>query len=149
MISHYWLSLMGNSSTLIIGIIIALYDVGAFLDAISAAFIAESLGRKCTLLVTATIVTIGATLIGTSYERVQSMVTRIVVSVGIGYGTSVTPVYQSEISQVEQRGWQVCCQLATMLFGLVLVYWMDYGIYFQSDAFKWRFPLPCQCVFAV
>lgn len=148
-ISHYWLLSMGNPSTLMIGTITALYDVGAFFGAISAAFTAESLGRKRTLLVGATIVTIGAILMGTSFGRVQFMVARIVTGVGIGYVTNVTPVYQSEISRAEQRGWQVCCQLTTMLFGLMLAYWINYGVYSQSGAFQWRFPLLFQCVFAV
>ena len=40
---------------------------------------------------------IGAVLMGSAVERVQFMVARIVTGVGIGYVTSVTPVYQSEI----------------------------------------------------
>jgi fucose permease len=47
-----------------IGTITALYDVGAFFGAISAAFTAESLGRKRTLLLGASIVVVGAVLMG-------------------------------------------------------------------------------------
>lgn len=148
-ISHYWLRAMGSPSTLMIGTITALYDVGAFFGAISAAFTAESLGRKRSLLLGAAIVIIGAVLMGSSYERIQFMVARIITGVGIGYITSVTPVYQSEISAAAQRGWQVCCQLTTMLFGLMLAYWINYGVYFRNSDFQWRFPLLFQCVFAV
>ena len=148
-ISHYWLSSMGMPSTLMIGTITALYDVGAFLGAISAAFTAESLGRKQTLLLGAASVIVGAILMGCSYERVQFMVARVITGVGIGYITSVTPVYQSEISAAAQRGWQVCCQLTTMLFGLMLAYWINYGVFFRNSEFQWRFPLLFQCVFAV
>jgi MFS family permease len=148
-ISHYWLSSMGSPSTLMIGTITALYDVGAFFGAISAAFTADSLGRKRTLLLGASIVIVGAVLMGTAIERVQFMVARVVTGIGIGYVTSVTPVYQSEISRAEQRGWQVCCQLSTMLFGLMLAYWINYAVYFRSGGFQWRFPLLFQCVFAV
>ena len=69
--------------------------------------------------------------------------------VGIGYITSVTPVYQSEISKAAQRGWQVCCQLTTMLGGLMLAYWVNYGFYFHPGSIQWRFPLLFQLVFAV
>ena len=61
----------------------------------------------------------------------------------------VTPVYQSEISPAAQRGWQVCCQLTTMLFGLMLAYWINYGFYYQHSSAQWRFPLAFQAVFAV
>ena len=53
-----------------------------------------------------------------SFTRVEFMWARVIVGIGIGYITSVTPVYQSEIGAHEQRGWQVCCQLTTMLGGL-------------------------------
>ncbi|APA11343.1 hypothetical protein SS1G_11591 [Sclerotinia sclerotiorum 1980 UF-70] len=148
-ISSYWLSSMGNPSTLMIGTITALYDVGAVFGAIAAAFTTEDLGRKRTLLLGAFIVMVGGVLMGSSYERVQFMVARVITGIGIGYVTSVTPVYQSEISAAAQRGWQVCCQLSTMLFGLMLAYWINYGVYFRKSELQWRFPLLFQCVFAV
>ena len=67
----------------------------------------------------------------------------------MGYVTSVTPVYQSEISAAAHRGWQVGCQLTTMLYGLMLACWINYGMYFINSASQWRFPLRLQCVFAV
>ncbi len=62
--------------------IIALYDVGAFLGAIAAAFMAEGLGRKRTSLVGAIIVGLGASLMGRAGERIQFMVARVVAVVG-------------------------------------------------------------------
>lgn len=107
-VSNYWLSAMNNPSTLMVGTVTALYGVGAFFGALfgalCAAFVAEGLGGKRTLLLGAAIVIIGAVLMGSAVERVQSMVARIVTGVGIGYVTSVTPVYQSEISAAAHRG---------------------------------------------
>lgn len=148
-ISDDWLKTMGNPSALMVGTITALYDVGAVFGAIFASFTAEPLGRKHTFLLGTTILMIGTILMGSAYERVQFMVARILTGIGIGYITSVTPVYQSEISKAAQRGWQVCCQLTTMLFGLMLAYWINYGFYFHKNAVQWRFPLLFQLVFAV
>jgi len=148
-ISDYWLKAMGNPSTLMVGTITALYDVGAVFGAIFAAFTAEPLGRKRTFLLGTAILIVGTVLMGSAYERVQFMVARVLTGIGIGYITSVTPVYQSEISKAAQRGWQVCCQLTTMLFGLMLAYWINYGFYFHKNAAQWRFPLLFQLVFAV
>jgi hypothetical protein len=50
-------------------------------------------------------VIVDAVLMGSAVERVQFMFARIVTSVGIGYVTSVPPVYQSEISAAANRGW--------------------------------------------
>jgi MFS family permease len=127
-ISNYWLSAMNNPSTLMVGTVTALYGVGAFFGALCAAFVAEGLGWKRTLLLGAAIVIIGAVLMSSAIERVQFMVARIVTGVGIGYVTIVTPVYQSEISAAAHKRWQVCCQLMTMLFGLMSAYWINYGV---------------------
>ena len=127
----------------------ALYDVGAAAGAISAAFTAEPLGRKRTLILGALILCLGSVIMSASSERIQFMVSRVITGVGIGYITSVTPVYQSETSSRAQRGWQVCCQLTTMLFGLMLAYWINYGFYFHNDSSQWRFPLAFQCTFAI
>ncbi|MCJ1472133.1 hypothetical protein MMC13_000780 [Lambiella insularis] len=148
-VSQYWLAQMSHPSTVMIGTITALYDVGAALGAICAAFTAEPLGRKRSLLLGAAILTLGSIIMGAAFERVQFMVSRIVTGVGIGYITSVTPVYQSEISSAAQRGWHVCCQLTTMLGGLMLAYWINYGMYYHPGSVQWRFPLLFQCVFSL
>jgi MFS family permease len=148
-ISDFWLSSMGHPSTLMVGTITALYDVGAVFGAIAAAFTADRLGRKHTLLLGAAIVIVGAVIMGSAFERIQFMFARVITGIGIGYITSVTPVYQSEISAAAQRGWQVCCQLTTMLFGLMLAYWINYGVYPHKSDFQWRFPILFQAVFAI
>ena len=148
-ISDFWLASMSHPSTLMIGTITALYDVGAVFGAIAAAFTADRLGRKHTLLLGAAIVIIGAVIMGSALERIQFMFARVITGIGIGYITSVTPVYQSEISAAAQRGWQVCCQLTTMLFGLMLAYWINYGVYPHKSDFQWRFPILFQTVFAI
>jgi MFS family permease len=148
-ISKYWLGQMGHPSSLMVGTMTALYDVGAVFGAIGAAFTGEQLGRKRTLLLGTTILMIGTILMASSYGRVQFMVSRVCTGIGIGYITSVTPVYQAEISAAAQRGWQVCCQLTTMLGGLMLAYWINYGFFFIHSSAQWRFPLAFQLVFAI
>lgn len=68
--------------------------------------------------------------------------------IGIGYLTSVAPVYQSEVCLPAHRGWHLCCQLSLMLFGLLVSYWVNYGLYFHPGQVQWRFPLCLQMIFA-
>lgn len=140
---------MDHPSTLMIGTITALYDVGAAVGAIAAAFSAEWLGRKGSLLVGAGVLTVGAGVMGGARGRAMFMAGRVLTGVGIGYITSVAPVYQAEIGAAAQRGWQVCCQLTTMLVGLMLAYWINYVLYFCEGDVQWRVPLLFQCVFSV
>ncbi|OAG42299.1 hypothetical protein AYO21_03467 [Fonsecaea monophora] len=148
-ISKYWLAQMDHPSSLMVGTMTALYDVGAVFGAIGAAFTGEQLGRKRTLLLGTSALIVGTILMASSYERIQFMVSRICTGIGIGYITSVTPVYQAEISAAAQRGWQVCCQLSTMLGGLMIAYWINYGFFFVHSSAQWRFPLAFQLVFAI
>ncbi|KAJ5813921.1 uncharacterized protein N7503_000671 [Penicillium pulvis] len=148
-ISDYWLAEMGHPSTVMTGTITALYDVGAVFGAIIAALTVEQMGRKGGLMVGAALIIIGSALMGSCVERVQMIVGRIITGLGIGFLTSVAPVYQSEICLPSQRGWHVSCQLTTMLFGLMLAYWINYAFYFQPGQIQWRFPLLFQAIFAI
>ncbi|KZT67898.1 hypothetical protein DAEQUDRAFT_672534 [Daedalea quercina L-15889] len=148
-ISTYWLEQMGNPSTIMMSTITALYDVGAVIGGIAAACTTEPLGRKRTLILGSTILLVGVILMGTSYERIQMMFARVITGIGIGYITSVTPVYQSEITPPQHRGWQLCCQLTSMIGGIVLTYWVNYAFYFYSGPVQWRFPLLFQSIFAI
>ncbi|CRG88990.1 Sugar transporter STL1 [Talaromyces islandicus] len=147
-ISSYWLDEMGNPSTIIVSTITALYDIGALIGAVAAAFTTERLGRKRSLLLGSFIVVIGSIFMGTCVERVQMMIGRIVTGVGIGYLMSTAPVYQSEVCSPSQRGWQIGIQVSMMLFGLMISYFMNYGLYFHHGAVQWRFPLLFQILFA-
>ena len=148
-ISKIWLAQMDHPSTIMLSTITALYDVGAVFGAIGAAVVGDRLGRKRTLMLGCSVLIVGTILMTASYERIQMMFGRVLTGLGIGFITSVTPVYQSEISSAKQRGWQVCCQLTTMLFGLMLAYWINYGFYFHTSSVQWRFPLAFQAVFAI
>ncbi|KAL9060272.1 MAG: hypothetical protein Q9162_000676 [Coniocarpon cinnabarinum] len=148
-ISTDYLAQMDNPSALMLGTITALYDVGAAVGAIVAAFTAERLGRRRTLISGAVALIIGSILMAASYGRPQFMVGRFATGVGIGYLTGVAPVYQSEVARAAHRGWMVCCQVTTMLGGLMVAYWINYGFYFVKNSAQWRFPLAFQMVFAI
>ena len=87
-ISHYWLSQMGNPSTIMVSTITALYDVGAVFGAIGAAIVGDKLGRKRTLMLGCTVLIIGSILMATCFERIQMMFGRILTGLGIGFITS-------------------------------------------------------------
>lgn len=69
------------------GTITSLYDVGAVFGAILAAVTSEPLGRKRTLLLGAGVLAVGTIIMGTSFERIQFMVSRVITGMGIGKAT--------------------------------------------------------------
>ena len=144
--SEDWLKLMGYPSTVLIGTINSIYDVGAVVGAIVAAFISERLGRKRMLLLGAGVVGVGGILMGSAFGRAKFMVGRVITGIGIGLICSVTPVYQGEICRAKDRGWMICCQLTILLFGLLLAYLKNYCLYFNSGSIQSRLRLSLQLV---
>lgn len=87
-VSDIFLAQMGHPSSLMQGTITSLYDVGAVFGALAAAFAAEPLGRKKTLCLGAAVLAIGTIIMGTSFERIQFMVARVITGIGIGQSIS-------------------------------------------------------------
>ena len=148
-ISEFWLEAMGNPSTIITSTLVSIFDVGALVGAVLSAFTSERLGRKRTIIVGAVIAVIGAVLMGSCAGIAQFVVGRVLTGIGIGLIISMAPVYISEMAKASQRGWQFCAQPTTLLFGLIITYFINYGCYFHPGEFQWRFPLLFQCIFAI
>lgn len=87
-----------------LGLIVSILEVGAFLGSVASSFFGEKLGRRKSLLIAIVIMAIGAILQGTSYGRVQLIIARIVAGVGLGISNSTAPVLQAEYSPKASRG---------------------------------------------
>jgi MFS family permease len=117
-----WRTTFGNPSSALEGIIVSIYNLGAFAGCILTFFIGEKLGRRlCMWFAMAWIVSlnsrnilgqvmlmcskiIGAILQCTSYSVPQIMVARFITGVGTGIETSTVPMYQSELCDAKRRG---------------------------------------------
>ncbi|PVH68750.1 general substrate transporter [Cadophora sp. DSE1049] len=138
----------GPDATMI-GLIVAIYEVGCFFGAVITAAVGEQLGRRKSIGGGVIIMIIGAVLQATSYSRAQMIVARIVSGVGMGAINSTVPVLQAEFSPKATRGIFVCAQLSTLNFGIFFVYWIDYAFSTHTASFAWRIPTILQCMFLV
>ena len=98
-------------------------DVGCFFGAIAAFSLGEILGRKKTVLLGTTVMSIGAILQITTYSTAQMFVGRIVAGVGNGLNTATAPVWQAETSQADWRGKLVVIELILNIAGFSLSNW--------------------------
>jgi MFS family permease len=98
----------------------AIYDVGCFLGAVSTMWIGEPLGRKQTILVGTTIMSIGAILQIAAFSVPQMIVGRIVAGIGNGINTSTAPVWQGETSKASWRGKLIVIEMIMNIFGFML-----------------------------
>lgn len=74
---------------------------------------------------------------------------RIVTGIGNGINSSNVPSYQMEMTRPKRRGALLCAQGTIMIFGLVIAYWLDYGLSFVASPAQWRFHIAFQAFFAV
>ena len=142
-------NLGGPSKTGLLGTVVALYDIGCFFGACIALWLGEVLGRRKTVLVGTTIMTIGALIQISSYSVAQMIVGRIVAGIGNGINTSTAPVWQTETSALKWRGKLVVIELILNIAGFSLSNWMTYGFSFTTGPVSWRFPLAFQLIFMV
>jgi len=148
-VSQNFLNLMGNPNPSLTGAISSLYDVGAIFGGLACAVFGEKIGRRGVLMYGSVVTIIGAILQCATYSLAQMLVGRVVTGLGVGFICSICAVYQAEISVATHRGWLTCCQLTTMLFGLMIAYWLNYGLSFTTSTAQWRFPLAFQILFAI
>lgn len=128
---------------------VSIYEIGCMCGALSTLYFGDKLGRRKMIFYGALIMTIGAVLQCTSYGLPQFIVGRIVTGVGNGLITSTVPMWQSECAKPEVRGKLVMVEGALITGGIMISYWVDYGMSFVKSDANWRFPVAFQIVFAI
>ncbi|KAF9891517.1 hypothetical protein FE257_003984 [Aspergillus nanangensis] len=139
----------GNGSESLQGTVVAIYEIGCFFGAIICMLVGERLGRRKCIAIGCVVLSLGAVLQAAAFGIPQMIVGRIVAGIGNGMNTSTIPVWHSELMKASSRGKGLCIELAINILGVMLSYWVDYGMsYVDSDA-QFRFPLALQIAFAL
>ncbi|GAB7326085.1 hypothetical protein MBLNU13_g10110t2 [Cladosporium sp. NU13] len=125
----------------------AIYDIGCFVGAIAAFVFGDYFGRKKTILIGTTIMSIGAILQCTAYGVPHMIVGRIVAGIGNGMNTATAPPWQSETSQAAWRGKLIVIELIMNIAGFSLSNWVTFGFSFLPGGVAWRVPLALQFIF--
>ncbi|KAK0811554.1 hypothetical protein LTR02_007880 [Friedmanniomyces endolithicus] len=139
------LGIAGNTS--LQGTITAIYDIGCFFGAIAAFVVGDKLGRKKTVLLGTTIMSVGAILQITTYSVAQMIVGRIIAGIGNGINTATAPPWQAETSKASWRGKLIVIELILNIAGFSLSNWVTFGFSFVPGPIAWRVPLACQFIF--
>ncbi|KAJ5720546.1 uncharacterized protein N7483_008480 [Penicillium malachiteum] len=131
----------------ILGLVVAIFELGSAIGALSCLFIGDRLGRPKSMLVAGAICTVGVIIQASTYSLAQILVGRIVTGVGIGIYTGTVPMYVSEMSDSEKRGQLVLVEGVFALSGLAIASWVNFGMYYTTGSVSWRFPLALPLVF--
>ncbi|EMR61752.1 putative mfs sugar protein [Eutypa lata UCREL1] len=125
----------------------AIYAVGCFFGAVIAFTVGERFGRKKTILIGTTIMSVGTVIMAASYSLPQIFVGRIILGLGNGINTATAPIWQTETSKATWRGKLVILEMWMNIAGFAMVQWINYGLSFAGGSVAWRFPIAFQFFF--
>ncbi len=120
-------------------LVVAVVLLGAAVGALSGGRIADWLGRRLTLLITSIIFIAGAIICALAGSLQMLVAGRLIVGLGIGL-SSVVPVYISEISPANARGWQASLYQLAITLGILGAYVVDYA-FAGSEGWRWMLGL--------
>ncbi|GAA5889993.1 hypothetical protein JCM16303_003203, partial [Sporobolomyces ruberrimus] len=123
-----------------IATMVAILEIGAFITSILAGRVGDIFGRRATILMGATLFTIGGVCQAFTNGFKMMVLGRVLAGNGVGFLSMAVPVYQSEISPAEHRGRLAC------IVGYCSSIWIDYFASYISSDLSWRFPLLIQSI---
>ncbi|EUC64987.1 MFS sugar transporter-like protein [Rhizoctonia solani AG-3 Rhs1AP] len=131
-------------------LLVAIYEIGCLIGALSNLWIGERLGRRRTIAFGGIIMIIGAILQTTSFGYAQMLVARVITGLGNGLNTSTVPAYHAECATPEKRGYLIMIEGSLITFGIMVSYWIDFGFFFvKNSSAQWRAPVALQIIFAI
>ena len=102
--------------------------IGSIIGVIFAGSLSDSIGRKKTMLIAATLFCLSAIFCAASAGFVQLVCFRIIGGMGIGIVSIVSPVYISEVSPADRRGTMVSLYQLAVTIGFLAAYIVNFWI---------------------
>ena len=121
-------------------LVVSVVLVGAAIAALGGGRLADRIGRRATLLITGVIFVLGAILCAIAPSVNVLLVGRILVGLGIGFASTVVPLYISEISPASARGKNVSLFQLAITIGILAAYFVDYS-FAGSQGWRWMLGL--------
>ncbi|CAG8162274.1 unnamed protein product [Penicillium salamii] len=138
-----------KDQTTVSAVMVSLQNVGAFLSALSIFWVSEMFGRKKTVQAAMGVFCIGVILqVVPSHSLVCFYIGRFVAGLGLGAGTAVVPAYNAEMAPKEIRGKLGSGMQWLFALGVMLSYWIDYGVKvgLPVSSKQWQIPVGLQMV---
>ena len=86
------------------GVVAGIALVGAALGAAFAGSLADRFGRRLVLFYTGVVFVVGAVLAALAPTTSTLLAGRVIVGIGIGFASMLTPLYLAEVAPAENRG---------------------------------------------
>ncbi|KIM64334.1 hypothetical protein SCLCIDRAFT_115335 [Scleroderma citrinum Foug A] len=146
-------STVDNPSTK--GWLVSILELGAWFGVLCTGYLADRLSRKYTIVLAVIVFCVGVVVQTTAFGASSIYAGRFVTGMGVGSLSMAVPLYNAELAPPEVRGSLVALQQLAITFGIMVSFWIDYGMNYiggtgetQSEA-AWRIPLGLQIVPAI
>jgi MFS transporter, SP family, galactose:H+ symporter len=127
-------------SSLMLGVVTSIALAGAAGGAAVAGLLADRFGRRPILIVTAVMFVAGAIVSALAGSLTLLLAGRLLVGIGIGGASMLTPLYLSEIAPARERGALVSFNQLALTLGILVSYLVGYGLA-ASGAWRWMLGL--------
>lgn len=131
------------------GAVIASFQLGALIGALSCTGLGDRLGRRKTIFLGAILTVIGQLLQTAAYGLPQFVVGRVILGLGVGQFSVAVPVWQSECTSAKHRGQHVVVDGICICLGYALCNWIDFGLSKVTGSLQWRIPLVVSFFFSL
>ncbi len=121
-------------------IVVSSVLLGSLAGAVGGGILADRLGRRKLLIVTAAVFGLGALGAALAPGTAWLIIARVVAGAAIGVASFVAPLYISEIAPVDVRGKLVSINQVALTSGIVISYLIDYA-FAGSQAWRWMFAM--------
>ena len=121
-------------------IVVSSVLLGSLLGALAGGILADRLGRRRLLILTALVFGLGAIGAALASGTAWLVAARIMAGAAIGIASFVAPLYISEIAPVAIRGKLVSINQVALTSGIVISYLVDYA-FAGSQAWRWMFAM--------
>lgn len=110
---------------------------GCIIGVAVAGYIADKIGRKKTLLITAFLFAISAIGSALANDFTEFVIARIIGGIGVGAASMLSPLYISEIAPASKRGMLVSLYQLAIVIGINIVVFFNYKIA-QFSTVEWN-----------
>ena len=127
-------------SNLMLGVVTSLALAGAAVGAGFAGPLSDHFGRRPILIVTACIFVVGGLVSAFAPVLAVLLIGRLLVGLGIGGASMLTPLYLAEIAPARERGALVSFSQLAVTVGILVAYLVGYA-FAASGAWRWMLGL--------
>lgn len=141
-----WKDMFDDPTGSRLGLLVALYQIGAVCSIPIVPFIADRWGRKPSIALGFIIMAMGAALQAAAPNFATYQGGRVLLGFGNSFAQICSPMLLAEITHPQHRARYTSVYNCLWNLGSLLVSWTCYGTHFWGNDWSWRFPAILQGV---